>query len=222
MSRRKDGTICGARSKQDGHPCLNAPVPGRERCYVHGGHQPRGMARTTWKGSTRRADRLSQLLPKRLGERFDQAIRDPKLLELRADIALIDTRLEELLGQLDTGEAGAAWDRVQRAFTAYCITRSEVAFAELEAAIEAGASEQERWREVLLLVDNRRKLVESERRRQVEMQLMMTAEQAMNMFATIGEVIRRHVQDEETLKAIDADFHVLQNVRERADAAADD
>lgn len=225
--RRKDGTICGAKTRPDGHPCLNPPTPGRERCRLHGGGQKRGIEHHNWKGGAIRSDRkehplrrdrLSTLLPKRLGDRFQAAAADPALLELDSDIALVDTRLEEILSQLETGEAGAAWDRVQRAFTAYCISQTPPAFAALEDAIEAGASERERWAEVIELVDQRRKLVESQRKRLVEMKQMLLAEEAVNLMATLAAAVRRHVTDPAALEAINAEFEVLANLPGGADA----
>lgn len=220
---RKDGLICGAKTRaEDGHPCLRPPTAGRDRCYLHGGRQKRGIERANWKGSTRRADRISAALPKRLGERFQLAKSDPELLQLESDIALVDTRLEELLQLVDAGESGQLWARVQSAFTAFCIHRGTeketTAFDALEEAIEAGATDRESWEEIVGLLEKRRKLVESERKRQVEMSQMLTAEAAMTLFATLAAAVRRHVSDETALAAIDAEFKVLVNLPEQTDA----
>lgn len=222
MTKRKDGVICGAKTRaEDNHPCLRPPTAGRERCYLHGGGVKRGIEHHNWKGSTRRADRISAALPRRLGERFQLAKSDPELLQLESDVALVDTRLEELLQLVDSGESGQLWARVQGAFTAFCIhrgtERGPAAFDALEAAIEAGASDRERWAEVAGLLDQRRKLVESERKRQVEMKLVMSMESVSTFFATVGAAVRRHVSDEETLRAIDAEFRVLVNLPELPD-----
>jgi hypothetical protein len=44
-----DKNICGAKAKSTGQPCQRAPVKGRERCSLHGGHQPRGVEHHNYK-----------------------------------------------------------------------------------------------------------------------------------------------------------------------------
>jgi hypothetical protein len=44
-----DKNICGAKAKSTGQPCQRAPVKGRERCSLHGGHQPRGTEHHNYK-----------------------------------------------------------------------------------------------------------------------------------------------------------------------------
>ena len=64
-------------------------------------------------------------------------------------------------------------------------------------------------KELADLLDQSRKLVESERKRYVEMQQMLTTEQAMTMLAMVVETIRRHVTDRAALAAISADIAKL-------------
>src|SRR3712207_2291629 len=94
---------CGAKTR-DGDPCKNAPVTGRTRCRMHGGKQPVGIARH---GTTH--GKYSAHLPTRMLATYEQAKADPELLALRDEIALADSRLTELLAQVDTGESGATW-----------------------------------------------------------------------------------------------------------------
>jgi hypothetical protein len=44
-----DNNICGAKTKSTGQPCQRRPAEGRERCYLHGGNQPRGKDHHNWK-----------------------------------------------------------------------------------------------------------------------------------------------------------------------------
>ena len=91
--------VCGATTRS-GAPCRRAPVPGRQRCKLHGGASPRGVASASW-----RHGRYSQAVPQRLRERFDASITDPDLLSHRRDLALLDLRLDELLGRIDSGKS---------------------------------------------------------------------------------------------------------------------
>lgn len=68
-------------------------------------------------------------------------------------------------------------------------------------ATEAGVV----WAEIVQLVEQRRRLVESERRRLVDLQQYLTAEQALGLITAITASVRRHVHDREALRAISAD-----------------
>lgn len=80
-------------------------MKGRTVCLAHGGRTPRGVASPHF-----RTGRHSRDLPTRLAVRFEAAEGDPRLLELRGELALLDARIEELLGQLDRGEGDEAND----------------------------------------------------------------------------------------------------------------
>lgn len=156
-------TICGAKTRS-GSPCKSHAVLGRTRCRMHGGAVPRGAALPqTIHG------RYSKSLPTRLRERFDASERDPELLNLRQEIALIDSRTGQLL-ELDDPDG---------------------------------------WPEIVSLIEQRRKLVETERKRLVEMQQMITAEQAAVLIAALTDAVRRHVDDPDALAAIASEFDRL-------------
>lgn len=62
------------------------------------------------------------------------------------------------------------------------------------------------WDAITDLFETRRKLVDSERRRLVDLQQMMTAEQAMTMLAVIVDIVKQHVTDPAELQAIAQDI----------------
>ena len=59
------------------------------------------------------------------------------------------------------------------------------------------------------MLDQRRKLVESERKRLTEAQQTLTVEKAMLLIGAIGGIIKAHVQDATTLRKISADISAL-------------
>jgi len=62
------------------------------------------------------------------------------------------------------------------------------------------------WGEIRAVIHDRRSLVESERKRLVEMQQMITGEQAMLLITRLYDVVNRHVRDPLERKAIAADL----------------
>jgi hypothetical protein len=105
-------THCGARTRA-GTPCERAPMP-NGRCHKHGGKTPRGVASTQFVNGRRSKD-----IPSRLTERYQEALVDDELLALRDDVALIDARLGDVLGRVDSGESGRIWAELGKCVQAY-------------------------------------------------------------------------------------------------------
>ena len=101
---------CTAQSKQTRQRCRRWPTPGSHLCRMHGGRTPAGVAAPTFKHG-----RYSKQLPSRLAARYAEAATDPRLLELREDVALLDSRIADVLQRVDSGESGSLWRRLQAA-----------------------------------------------------------------------------------------------------------
>ena len=197
---------CTALSRRSGERCRNPAVHGLDVCRMHGGGSPH---RGTRSGRPIRHGRYSRLLPDRLAARYQEAERDNALLNLRAEISLIDARLAELLGHLSTGESGQSWREALAAWrylTDMAATGDVGLFRgamdNLGRILQRGASDPRTWGEIVALVETRRRLVESERRRLVEMQQMISAEQAMALLASVTAIIRENIPDGPTRNRI--------------------
>lgn len=199
---------CGAKLRgKEGH-CQKWPVKGRTRCEIHGGKTPRGaLSPQTTHG------RYSKDLPTRLGERFLASQSDPDLLNLSAELSVIDARISDVLRRVDSGESGQTWRELKATYTAMQDAQRakdmpEVArlLNDLGALIRHGHSDYAAWVDVRTLIDQRRKLVESEGKRRKDMQDMITSEKAMVLVTSLVSTVRRHVDDAAILAAISADL----------------
>lgn len=206
MSERK---ICGAKTRA-GHPCKAQPMA-NGRCKNHGGKSLAGIASPTFKHG-----RYSKHLPSRLAERYHEAATDPALLELSHEIALLDARLGDLLGRVDTGEAGRHWTEAQTAFVelkkalaAQDPAALSGAVEELQKHLRAGQTDYLAWAEVYNVVEQRRRLSESERKRLEAAKQTITADRAMVLISALLQIIKTHVTDAITLAAIGADVRAL-------------
>ncbi len=202
-------TMCGA-TKKDGSPCHMSAMP-NGRCRLHGGKTPVGFAHP----STQHG-RYSKYLPTRLSARYQEALRDPALLELMQDIALLDMRLGDVLQRMETGDTTMRWQSLQdvRLEAIAASKRDDKARASraintILEMIGAWHDESGAWDEIGGLLEQRRKLVESERKRLVEMQQTMTVEKAMLLAGAILGIIKAHVHDRDTLHAISTDIQRL-------------
>lgn len=209
--------LCGAKTRS-GEPCRKFAMP-NGRCRLHGGKTPQGfvLPQTT-------TGRYSKHLPTRMLATYDAAQADPDLLALNAEIALIDARLSDVLGRVDTGESGHIWQELKATYKELQDANrtgdtqaARVALTEIGSLITRGHLDYAAWSDVRTLIEQRRKLVESERKRLAEMQQLITSEQAMLLVARLYDSVTRHVSDRAVLTAIAADLGGLTAQTTRAD-----
>ena len=189
---------------------------------MHGGTQPTGIA-----SSNTIHGRYSKNLPTRLMERYSASLADNNQLALSDDLALLDSRLEDVLGKVDTGESGETWKALQDAVTEFDKAerganntdnerkQAEYKFDREEAMrtiivlVQAGMSDYAAWGEVKSLLEQRRKMAETETKRRVSMQQMITANEALLLQSALLDIIRRNVTDRDTLSIISRDIAAL-------------
>lgn len=194
--------ICGAKTR-NGTPCQAAPMI-NGRCRMHGGATPNGFDLPHTK-----AGRYSVYLPKNLAGQFDTAVSDPQILNLNANIALLDVRLNELLTQLADNETTESWNELGNLLGPLSKAIEErngsKAVALMERVLQSWQSfysNKETWQEIIEVSEARRRLTESERKRLIDMDLVLHADRAYMLVAFIQDIIIRHVQDQSVRASI--------------------
>lgn len=191
-----DDRRCTAGAKQrEGDRCRNYAARGRRTCRYHGGTQPLGIESPNYKHG-----RYSKHAPTRLAARIEAAISDPSLMSLKDEAALVSAQIAEILEVLDVGGLLARWRELGELVTALrgaIEAESEkqlVAVADaMDACLIAAADERGRWAELLGLIDQKRKLVETQAKVDQRDTLSMT-EQGM-LVAVFVQALRL-VRDE--------------------------
>lgn len=129
---------------------------------------------------------------------------------MREEVALLDSRLADVLGRVDSGESGKAWALLKLLFADYRKAKDgpdkAIALSQIEDTIRDGLDDYAAWEEVRSLVDQRSRIVGSERQRLVQMQQMLSVEQAMTLLTAVADTVRRHVSEPGALAAISADL----------------
>jgi len=171
--------------------------------------------------------RYSRYLPAQLHERYDLARTDGDLLSLRDDVALLDTRITDVVSKLDTGEGLDLWAELKAVYQAVLAARDEdnpegvaTGLSRMGEVLEQGAAQERVWAKVIPLLDQRRKLVESERKRLVELQQVITVEKAMVLVSALVHAVSKHVTDRSALNAISAEFGTLLSLPDPVQAEA--
>jgi hypothetical protein len=202
---------CTAKSKRSGERCRRAATSGRTVCRMHGGKSPSGIASATYK-----TGRYGRAVPLRLLERMREALGDDELLSLHDDIALIDVRIADLLSRVDRGESGDVWTALQLAYRglraagqAADLNRINLALTAIGDLITRGYADYVSWQAVGAALEQRRKLVESERKRIVALQQTISAAQASALMQALLDSVKANVKDKAALAAIQATFRRL-------------
>jgi len=137
------------------------------------------------------------LLPARLQSRYEEAMQDPELLDLKSEIALTDGRIGDLLNRISSGESSKIWNDLNNARKGYTKAAqrgdSEAAKEHLQELLQLagrGHADFAIWGDINNQIKQRQMLVESERKRLVQMQQMVTAEQATVLINAIAHSIR--------------------------------
>lgn len=198
--------LCGARYA-DGNLCKRFAVRGATRCQRHGGRTPTGplSPRYTHGG-------YSKYLPAGLVRQYETATTDPDLLSMKADLGLIQVRVNQLVARLDEG-GSERWAKLAQTYAAFkAANRAKDAEAQLAALtrldeiITRGQKDEETWADLLDILNQRSDLAVREHRRQVDLQTMMSADEARAMFIAIVEAVNANVTDPQARTAIARDI----------------
>jgi hypothetical protein len=181
------------------------------RCRLHGGLTPGGLASPHFKHG-----RYSRFLPARLTQAYKDAVADPLLLSLRDEIGLIDSRIADRLSRSVAGESPANWRVLLEAVDAAISARSlhheselSLQLAVLKILVTRGTNDDAAWADIRELVQERRRLVEAERRHSIETQRAIPVERVMVLLAAIMNAISTKVTDPATLAAINEEIQAL-------------
>ncbi len=176
----------------------------KHRCKRHGGTQPTGMASPSYVNGSR-CNKYRDL-PSRIAGQYIEAQQDPDLLSTRNDIALCDARLADLIRRVDDGGGSAIWEALRKtdesmkeALQADDKAGFQKCLRSMHLTIKRGAADYAVWADIMDTIERRRKLSETEHKRLVAMQQMITGEQALVMVGIITGMIKagaeKHIND---------------------------
>lgn len=202
---REDGKqICGAR-KRTGGRCQSPPMKGRNRCIHHiGAGKNVGPDHPQWKDG-----RYSKYLPRGLNDDYLDARVDEDILNMREQYALLDARLRNVIQRSASGEAAALWKQIGKEWktfkTAQRVGDVENMTKQLDVVddlVRRGAGEAMAWEEIARIIEQQRKLGETEQKRLVAMQQMVNKNQLKAVMGRIADIVQQNTTDPKLLNAI--------------------
>lgn len=216
---------CQAWSYKKERQCMGLAMP-NGKCRVHKGGAPTGIAAHNYK-----TGKYSKVLPRRLIENYEIARSDPEYLKLQDEISLLDSRLLELTSSIDGKASSTIFDELSNTITRTekaqsILVRSKnildeeqrqrvrekanIDFLEsvndIARLVKSGAKEWHIWNDIAAVIEQRRRLVETERKLLVDMQMLINTQDVLVLLDALMESVRRNVTDQSIRAEVQKDF----------------
>jgi hypothetical protein len=199
---------CTGKSKQSGEQCKRNASVGSTKCKIHGGATPKGAASPHYEGKGR-----GRHLNTGLAVIYSEAQKDPELLSIRDDVALVEALLVSSLPRIESRESGKAWtlirksiEQLQEAFANENYGKCMVTVQAMRDVVDENVAHYAAEDELRTNIELMLKLKQGERKRLTDMQQMVTSEQAMMLISGLLDAVRRNVTDSGTFNAIESEF----------------
>src|SRR5437660_2027536 len=113
------GRRCKAKSQRTGEQCKQLAMVGMEVCRFHGGATPCGPRLPQFKHG-----RYSKAIPKELRQAYQRAEADAELLSLKADVAWMEARQQQLFEAMSDA-AAPPWGQAVEALNNWKLAKTD-------------------------------------------------------------------------------------------------
>lgn len=196
---------CNATSRRTGKPCQGLAMS-NGKCRVHGGKALRGIAHPNWRGGV--SERWRAHLPVSLQESYERAVSDETILELTAEIGLVDVRIGELLQHIATGESTSIVGDVReqwKMMMAAMAREDNVSYQEAVSNLQSLIFDNQEWRvwdDLFRAMKVRQSLVAQEQKRRLDIHAVINTDAAVGFVTAIINIVIEEVKDEGILRRI--------------------
>jgi hypothetical protein len=196
------------------------------RCYYHGGKSLSGVANGFFKHG-----RFSKVLPKNFAERYRKGWQDPALHSLQSELIALDSfifgemqALKDMpVGWRNQTRSEAARLLRERDWLSQALDRESTAFKQrladfnfdTQKLVEKLGKDDDEGLEIAArdriveLFDQRRKLVESERKRLTELEQKVTVEEMMVVANALLQAVKNNVPDRKQIDNVQREFAAI-------------
>ena len=200
---------CGGGVTAAGTKCASIAMRGSELCRHHTPVDQKHLLLLADKG--RNIAKIRSVvhqrylaLPKDLAARYEKALSDPQLVELKADIAFVESRIQHLtirIGKIR--ESRGVLRVIKRTIDALKadVTAGRASYlqalSDLKLLVNKDWSASLMWEEVYALTDQKRKLVDTESKRMKDLEAYLTPEQAFALVSSMVSLAKRYVPEDQ-------------------------
>lgn len=189
----------------DGVQCDQDATRSSPTCRLHTG------AGTAIGGRFYTSPRYRGFLPEKLATLYEEALKRPDLLDMKDHIAVLDAKMQSVFEEMGSLNV-PSWEHLRIEIER--LTDPDLgpsAKVNLLEYARNGTDYDSKWNQVHVIMEQQRKLVDTEVRKQKDLNLMIPVDRVMVLMASVGDIIKRHVQDQETLAKIKREMGMLMN-----------
>lgn len=206
-------TQCTAMSKRSRVRCKGTAMADSpsQKCRMHSGKGSIGVANPMFKSG-----RYSKYLPSELDTIYREALANPELIEMGDHIALLESRMQQLLAGTAEGNPQPKWSQIRDLFaelsTALLSGDAEKvnpALEQMQGLVDAGMKWDTTWNQIGDLMEQLRKLTDTEVKRKKELNQMIPVERVVIMMAAVATAVKRNVKDPDQVAAVYRELDML-------------
>jgi len=143
---------------------------------------------------------LARALPKHLRKTFLEVSERKDIITLRDEIALLETRMIDLLHQLEEGGSSDFWQRARKCADA--VRAGDGNPLDLAELVNQGAEQWSVWEDILNTIETRRRLSDTERKRLEMLGAYMTEAEAAALAGQLVRIVGEVVSDRRQLSEV--------------------
>jgi hypothetical protein len=200
--------VCSSMRSNSDRICESIFTLENGRCKFHGGQSLAGVAHPRYKDG-----RKSRKLPARLVERYEEAMADEKLQDMTVDLAVIESRLDDIAGQMDEGGGGLIFKEATEAFKSFQQASADgdtqmmrESLRKLDQTLKKGKTETYLWNEYHKLQDQKRKIILSQAKHMQLTNQMVPVKEVNLLVAALLSAVKENVSDASKLRDIQTQF----------------
>jgi len=155
------------------------------------------------------------VIPREISGLYHAGLSDPNILEMTDELAVLGARTGQLMERAKLGESEARWNEAREAMRVVLSFEAQgdsenlsEAIGELSKIIFA-KTDHEGWREIMAVVDLRRKIASVERARLQAAQQTVTLAQLLGFAGAVAGIVNSRVTDPVTRTQIADDMRRL-------------
>lgn len=206
---------CTAMSRRTRERCKGPAMLGspNQKCRMHGGDGSHsiGVADHSFKSG-----RYSRYLPTQLDQLYREALSNPELIEMGDHIALLEARMQEMLATSSAGDPVPKWSDIAEVFAEVTMvvlggehSKVTAALERMQKVIDGGMKWDTTWNQIGGIMEQLRKLTDTEVKRKKELNQMVPVERVVAMMAAVASAVKRNVKDPEQIAAVYRELSVL-------------
>lgn len=205
---------CTAMSKRTGERCKGPAIADSptQKCRMHGGYSSViGRANSQFKHG-----RYSKYLPAQLDDLYNEALTNEDLLNMSDHIALLEAKIQETLSESSDGDPAPLWSEVgdlfatvESEFAKGDADKTRKAINTMRRALDAGQRWDATWGKVTTLMEQLRKMTDTEVKRKKELNQFVPVERVILLMTAVSDAVKRNVKDPYEIERVRHEISLL-------------